>query len=231
MLVYLPQIYLQCRQGPTLGSFFPERRVISERPGSPCFSSRLLDRRNDFLLSTVHVLRVTESFWTTERSRNSWIFKSFHSVVKRKHSRSKKPHEWQWTLRRAAFRETGNWTSLSVASERNWGEGVCIVGGQRKELSRSVAGWRRDGMAFQTTKKSFPGLFCCCYYFGFCLFVCFKTLLMHTTTWHQYPALPRTNEMTTGPIMVPDGNKRNSPLVCCWFSLYSGLPLSSKISI
>ena len=90
---------------------------------------------------------------------------------------------------------------------------------------------RRDGMAFQTTKKSFSGLFCCCCYFGFCLFVCFKTPLMHTTTWHQYPALPRTNEMTTGPIMVPDGNKRNSPLVCCWFSLYSGLPLSSQILI
>ena len=27
---------------------------------------------------------------------------------------------------------------------------------------------------------------------------------MHTTTWHQYPALPRTNEMTAGPIMVLD---------------------------
>ena len=54
---------------------------------------------------------------------------------------------------------------------------------------------------------------------------------MHTTTWHQYPALSRTNEMTTGPIMVLDGNKRNSLLVCCWFSLYSGLPLSSQISI
>ena len=172
MLVYLPQIYPQCRQGPTLGSFFPERRVISESPGSPCFSSRLLDRRNDFLLSTVHVLRVTESFWTTERSRNSWIFKSFHSLVKRKHSRSKEPHEWQWTLRRAAFRETGNWTSLPVASERNWGEGVCIVGGQRKELSRCGV-TRRDGMAFQTTKKSFPGLFCCCCFFlvSVCSFV------------------------------------------------------------
>ena len=228
--MYLPQIHLQCRQGPTLGSFFPERRVISESPESACFSSRLLDRRNDFLLSTVHVLRVTESFWTTERGRNSWIFKSFHSVVKRKRSRSKEPHEWQWTPRRAAFRKTGNWTSLSVASERNWGEGVCIVGGQRKELSRCRV-TRRDGMAFQTTKKSFPGLFCSCCYFGFCLFVCFKTLLMHTTTWHQYPALTRTNEMTTGPIMVLDGNKRNSLLVCCWFSLYSGLPLSSQISI
>lgn len=191
--MYLPQIYLQCRQGPTLGSFFPERRVISESPGSPCFSSRLLDRRNDFLLSTVHVLRVTESFWTTERSRNSWIFKSFHSVVKRKHSRSKEPHEWQWTLRRAAFRETGNWTSLPVASERNWGEGVCIVGGQRKELSRCGV-TRRDGMAFQTTKKSFPGLFCCCCFFGVSLFVCFKTLLIHTTTWHLYPALPGAHD-------------------------------------
>ena len=113
---------------------------------------------------------------------------------------------------------------------RGWQNGWPACG-QRKELSRSVAGWRRDGMAFQTTKKSFPGLFCCCCYFGFCLFVCFKTLLMHTTTWHQYPALPRTNEMTTGPIMVFDGNKRNSLLVCCWFSLYSGLPLSSQISI
>ena len=115
---------------------------------------------------------------------------------------------------------------------RGWQNGWPACG-QRKELSRSVAGWRRDGMAFHTTKKSFPGLFCCCYcfFFGFCLFVCFKTLLMHTTTWHQYPALPRTNEMTTGPIMVPDGNKKNSPLVNCWFSLYSGLPLSSQISI
>ena len=155
--MYLPQIYLQCRQGPTLGSFFPERRVISESPGSPCFSSRLLDRRNDFLLSTVHVLRVTESFWTTERSRNSWIFKSFHSVVKRKHSHSKEPHEWQWTLRRAAFRETGNWTSLPVASERNWGEGVCIVGGQRKELSRCGVtrdAKRRDGISDYKKKFS-----------------------------------------------------------------------------
>ena len=90
---------------------------------------------------------------------------------------------------------------------------------------------RRDGMAFQTTKKIFPGLFCCCCYFGFCLFVCFKTLLMHTTTWHQYPALPGTNEMTTGPIMVLDGNKRNSLLVCCWFSLYSGPLLPNFILI
>lgn len=166
MLVYLPQIYLQCRQGPTLGSFFPEIRVISESPGSPCFSSRLLDRRNDFLLSTVHVLRVTESFWTTERSRNSWIFKSFHSVVKRKHSHSKEPHDWQWTLRRAAFRETGNWTSLPVASERNWGEGVCIVGGQRKELSRCgvLGDAKRDsreetGWHFRLQKRVFQGCF------------------------------------------------------------------------
>ena len=36
---------------------------------------------------------------------------------------------------------------------------------------------------------------------------------MHTTTWHQYPALTRTNEMTTGPIMVLDGNKR----ILSWF--------------
>ena len=148
-------------------------------------------------------------------------------MVKRKHSHSKNPHEWQWTLRRAAFRETGNWTSLSVASERNWGEGVCIVGGQRKELSRCGGRCRvtrRDGMEFQSTKKSFPGLFCCCCCFGFCLFVCFKTLLMHATTWHQYPALPRTNEMVTREILS-------------WFvvgslcTLYSGLPLSSQISI
>lgn len=231
--MYLPQIYLQCRQGPTLGSFFPERRVISESPESPCFSSRLLDRRNDFLLSTVHVLRVTESFWTTERSRNSWIFKSFHSVVKRKHSHSKEPHEWQWTLRRAAFRETGNWTSLPVASERNWGEGVCIVGGQRKELSRCGVtrdAKRRDGIS-DYKKKFSRAVLLLLFFFGFCLFVCFKTLLMHTTTWQLYPALPRTNEMTTGPIMVLDGNKRNSPLVCCWFSLYSDLPLSSQILI
>lgn len=241
--MYLPQIYLQCRQGPTLGSFFPERRVISASPESPCFSSRLLDRRNDFLLSTVHVLRVTESFWTTERSRNSWIFKSFHSVVKRKHSHSKRPREWQWTLRRAAFRETGNWTSLPVASERNWGEGVCICASWVASFP-VAAGWR-ERWHFRLQKKSFPGLFCCCCYFWFfvfvilvfaanlifCLFVCFKTLLVYTTTWHQYSALPRTNEMTTRPIMVLDGSKRNSLLVCCWFSLYSGLPLSSQISI
>lgn len=165
--MYLPQIHLQCRQGPTLGSFFPERRVISESPESACFSSRLLDRRNDFLLSTVHVLSVTESFWTTERGRNSWIFKSFHSVVKRKRSRSKEPHEWQWTLRRAAFRKTGNWTSLSVASERNWGEGVCIVGGQwpvarwvASGKSFPVAGWREEtGWHFRLQKRVFQGCF------------------------------------------------------------------------
>lgn len=240
--MYLPQIYLQCRQGPTLGSSFPERRVISESPGSPCFSSRLLDRRNDFLLSTVHVLRVTESFRTTERSRNSWIFKSFHSVVKRKHSRSKEPHEWQWTLRRAAFRETGNWTSLPVASERNWGEGVCIVGGQRKELSRSVAGWLQEtGWHFRLQKRVFQGCFVVVVFLvSLCSFVLklswyirrLGTYIRHCQepmmgSWH---CLEQNNEMTTGPIMVLDGNKRNSPLVCCWFSLYSGLPLSSQIS-
>ena len=163
MLVCLPQIYLQRRQGPTLGSFFPERRVISESPGSPCFSSRLLDRRNDFLLSTVHVLRVTESFWTTERGRNSWIFKSFHSVVKRKRSRSKEPHEWQWTLRRAAFRKTGNWTSLSVASERNWGEGVCIVGvswvASGKSFPVPLRGDEETGCHFRQQKRVFQGCF------------------------------------------------------------------------
>lgn len=168
--MYLPQIYLQCRQGPTLGSFFPERRVISASPGSPCFSSRLLDRRNDFLLSTVHVLRVTESFWTTERSRNSWIFKSFHSVVKRKHSHSKRPREWQWTLRRAAFRETGNWTSLPVASERNWGEGVCIVrrGWPAFLLRRGDA---KDGIS-DYKKRVFQGCFVVVVIFGF-LFLLF----------------------------------------------------------
>lgn len=131
-------------------------------PESLCFSSRLLDRRIDFLLSTVHVLRVTESFWTTERSRNSWIFKSFHSVVKRKHSHSKKPHEWQWTLRRAAFRETGNWTSLSVASERNWGEGVCIVGSwvASGKSFPVAAGWREEmGWHFRLQKRVFQACF------------------------------------------------------------------------
>lgn len=176
--MYLPQIYLQCCQGPTLGSFFPERRVISESPGSQCFSSRLLDRRNDFLLSTVHVLRVTESFWTTERSRNSWIFKRFHSVVKRKHSRSKKPHEWQWTLRRAAFRKTGNWTSLPVASERNWGEGVCIVGGKMggqlvasgKSFPVPLRGDEETGWHFRLQKRVFQGCFVVGVFFWF-LFV------------------------------------------------------------
>ena len=89
---------------------------------------------------------------------------------------------------------------------------------------------RRDGIS--DYKKEFSGaVLLLLFFFGFCLFVCFKTLLMHTTTWQLYPALPRTNEMTTGPIMVLDGNKRNSPLVCCWFSLYSDLPLSSQILI
>ena len=89
---------------------------------------------------------------------------------------------------------------------------------------------RRDGISHNKKEFSRAVLLLLFFFFGFCLFVCFKTLLMHTTTWHQYPALPRTNEMTTGPIMVPDGNKRNSPLVNCWFSLYSGLPLSSQTS-
>ena len=163
-------------------------------------------------------------------------------MVKRKHAGSKKPHEWQWTLRQAAFRETGNWTSLPVASERNWGEGVCIVGivgckmgGQLMASGESfpvpLRGDEETGWHFRQQKRVFQGCFVVVvFFFGFCLFVCFKTLLMHTTTWHQYPALPRTNEMTTGPIMVPDGNKRNSPLVNCWFSLYSGLPLSSQTS-
>ena len=53
---------------------------------------------------------------------------------------------------------------------RGWQNGWPACG-QRKELSRSVAGWRRDGMAFHTTKKSFPGLFCCCCFF-FLVSVC-----------------------------------------------------------
>ena len=109
------------------------------------------------------------------------------------------------------------------------------MGGQLMASGESfpvpLRGDEETGWHFRQQKRVFQGCFVVVvFFFGFCLFVCFKTLLMHRTTWHQYPALPRTNEMTTGPIMVPDGNKRNSPLVNCWFSLYSGLPLSSQTS-
>ena len=99
-------------------------------------------------------------------------------------------------------------------------------------LTIPVAGWREEtGWHFRLQKRVFQGCFAVVVILVFvCSFV-LKLFFMHTTTWHQYPALPRTNEMTTGSIMVPDGNKRNSLLVCCWFSLYSGLPLSSQISI
>ena len=94
-------------------------------------------------------------------------------MVKRKHAGSKKPHEWQWTLRRAAFRETGNWTSLPVASERNWGEGVCIVGivggeggkmgGQLVASGKSfpvpLRGDEETGWHFTQQKRVFQGCF------------------------------------------------------------------------
>ena len=210
--MYLPQIYLQCRQGPTLGSFFPERRVISVRKVRAFQAGYLIEGMISYFQQY--------TFWGSPS-----------------HSEPQKEaeiHEYsnlfaQWLRENTPIRKnltSGNahydkipWNRKLDVTASNIGEELgrrCFhVGGRRKELSC----WGECWGVRRREKKSFPGLFCCCCYFGFCFFVCFKSLLMHTTTWHQYPALPRTNEMTTGPIMVLDGNKRNSLLVCCWFSL------------
>lgn len=102
--MYLPQIYLQCRQGPTLGSFLPERRVISVRKVRAFQAGCLIEG----------------------------MILTFNSKGSPSHSEPQKEaeiHEYsnlfaQWLRENTPIRETGNWTSLPLTSERNWGEGV-----------------------------------------------------------------------------------------------------------
>ena len=158
--MYLPQIYLQCRQGPTLGSFFPERRVISVRKVRAFQAGYLIEGMISYFQQY--------TFWGSPS-----------------HSEPQKEaeiHEYsnlfaQWLRENTPIRKnltSGNahydnipWNRKLDVTACNIGEELgrrCFhVGGQRKELSRW--GVRRRG------KKEFSRVVLLLLLFWF-LFVC-----------------------------------------------------------